>query len=62
MWTTENLDPHYSFAKITNSTAGFYWIAQQTMMENKRGQEDIDNLRLEVNTFLKAISQTSSNL
>ena len=31
---------------MTDSTAGLYWIAQQTMLENQRAQEDIENFRL----------------
>ena len=47
---------------MTDSTARLYWLARQTMMKNKRAQEDIENLRLEMNTLLRENSHTSSNL
>ena len=62
MWTSENYGCPLNFTNTTDSTTGLYWIAQQTMMENKRAQEDIENLRLEMNTLPKANSRMSSNL
>ena len=61
MWTFENYGRPFNFTNTTDSTTGLYWIAQQTMMENKRAQEDIENL-LEMNTLPKANSRMSSNL
>ena len=62
MWTSKNYGCPLYFTNMTDSTAGLYWIAQQTLMENKRSQEDIENLRLEMNTLLRANSQTGSKL
>ena len=47
---------------MTDSTAGLHWIAQQTMIENQQAQHDIVNLKLEMNTLLRANSQTSTTL
>ena len=45
---------------MTNWTAGLHWMVQQTVMQNKGAREDIENLRLEMKTLLRANSQTNS--
>ena len=61
MWTSENYGCPLNFTNMTDSTAGLHWIAQQTMIENKQAQH-IVNLKLEMNTLLRANSQTSTTL
>ena len=62
MWTSENYGCPLNFTNMTDSTAGLHWIAQQTMIENQQAQHDIVNLKLEMNTLLRANSQTSTTL
>ena len=62
MWTSENYGCPLNFTNMTDSTAGLHWIAQQTMIENQQAQHDIVSLKLEMNTLLRANSQTSTTL
>ena len=62
LWNSENDGCPLNFTNMTDSTARLYWLARQTMMKSKRAQEDIENLRLEMNTLLRENSHTSSNL
>ena len=61
MWTSENYECPLNFTDMTDSTAGLHWIAQQTMIENEQAQHII-NLKLELNTLLRANSQNSATL
>ena len=47
---------------MTESTAGLHRIAKQTVIEDQQDQHDIVNFKLEMNTLLKANSQTSTTL
>ena len=62
MWTSENYGCPLTCTNMTDSTAGLHWIAQQTMIENQQSQHDIINLKLEINTLLRANIQTSTTL
>ena len=60
MWNSENYG--LIFTNMTDSIAGLHWIAQQTMIENRQVQHDRPNLKLEMNTLLRANSQASTTL
>ena len=62
MWTSENYGCPLNCKHMTDSTAGLHWIAQQTMIEHQQSQHDIINLKLEMNTLLRANIQTSTTL
>ena len=62
MWISENYGCPLNFTYMIDSTAGLHCIMQQKMIENQQAQHDIIDLKLEMNTLLRANSQTSTTL